>query len=326
MSSVLTPLIRGSLAVDTILLHRGAFETRILPHEISRLNVSFGIEQATDDFGGTAGNISYGCALLGDRPLVNACLGSIDAQPWLDRLASLGLSARAVRVVEAERGPHAYILTDSSNNQITGFQSGALRHIAELPESGFDFAILAPDSAGSMVHAAAALAARSAPYILDPGQALPSLLEGQAGADFPKMLAGAQGLFVNDYEAELCAQALGKPFDHIARSIPFCVRTLGSKGCELWIGGNPPVAIPVAKPARIEDPTGCGDAFRSGFLHGLCRGWPLELCAQLGTIMGSFAIEQAGGQNHKPSMAEVIVRFEECFGSFPTPKSAHRPG
>lgn len=326
MSAPLIPLIRGSLAVDTILLHRGAFEARILPHEISRLNVSFGIEQASDDFGGTAGNIAYGCSLLGDKPVLNACLGALDAQPWLDRIASLGLSASAVRVVDGERGPRAYIITDSSNNQITAFQSGALRHNAPLPEGGFNFAILAPDAAGSMVHGAERLTQLAIPYLLDPGQALPSLLEGQGGANFPAMLAGAQGLFVNDYEAELCAQALGKPFDQVARSILFCARTLGAKGCELWIGGNDPVSIPVAKPARVEDPTGCGDAFRSGFLHGLCRRWPLELCAQLGSVMGSFAIEQSGGQNHRPSMAEIIARHEKNFGAFPSPKGARHPG
>jgi adenosine kinase len=249
------------------------------------------------------------------------CLGSIDSQAWLDRLAFLGLDHGAVRVVDGERGPHAYILTDSANNQITAFQSGALRHSAPLPEAGFDFALLAPDSASSTVHAVDQLTARSTAYILDPGQGLPSLLEGQADADFSRMLKGAQGLFVNDYEAELCSRALGISFDDIARSIPFCVRTLGSKGCELWIGGHAARAMPVATPEKVDDPTGCGDAFRSGFLHGLCRGWPLELCAQLGSVMGSFAIEQAGGQNHKPSMHQIKERFEREFGSFPSPRS-----
>lgn len=314
------PLVRGSLAIDTILLHRGPFEARILPHQISRLNVAFGVEQSPDAFGGTAGNIAYGCALLGDAPVVNACLGSLDAQPWLDRLASLGLPLAAVLVVDGERGPRAHIITDSFNNQISAFQSGSLRHCAPLPASGFDFALLAPDAAGSMAHAARALAGRALPYILDPGQALPSLLEGQAGADFPSMLAQSQGLFVNDYEAELCAQALGVPFDRIARSVPFCVRTLGAKGSELWIGSASPVAIPACAPSRVADPTGCGDAFRAGFLHGFARGWDLLCSAQLGTVMGSFAIEQHGGQNHQPSMIEIRARYERDFGNFPHPK------
>lgn len=323
--SVATPLIRGSLAVDTILLHRGAFSTRILPHEVARLNVSFGIDEARDEYGGTAGNIAYGCQLLGDRPLLNSSLGSIDGADWLGRIASWGLSGSAIQLVDGERSARAYILNDEFNNQIAAFQSGALRHTAVLPDSGFDFAWLSPDSAQSMVHACKELSARNIPYVFDPGQSLPSLLEAQSGADFAVMLAGAEALFVNDYEAELCAHALGRPFDDIARSTPVCVRTLGAEGCELWEQGANPIRIPVATPLRVLDPTGCGDAFRSGFIHGKCRGWDALYCAKLGSVMGSFAIEHFGGQNHSPSLLDISERFEAHFGvwpkaRFPNPK------
>lgn len=321
--SVATPLIRGSLAVDTILLHRGAFSTRILPHEIGRLNVSFGIEEARDEYGGTAGNIAYGCQLLGDRPLLNASLGGVDGAPWLSRVSSWGLSDSAILIVDGARSARAYIITDELNNQITAFQSGALRHVAPLPESGFDFAWLAPDSSLSMVGACKNLAARGIPYVLDPGQSLPSLLEGQSGANFAAMLAGAGALFVNDYEAELCVNALGLSFDAIARSMPVCVRTLGAEGCELWEQGANPIRVPVATPKQVEDPTGCGDAFRSGFIHGKCRGWSAANCAKLGSVMGSFAIEHFGGQNHTPSFLDINERFQAHFGAWP---KARAPG
>lgn len=326
MSTTLTPLIRGSLAIDTILLHRGAFATRILPSEIARLNVSFGIEQARDEFGGTGGNIAYGAFLLGDSPIINASLGGLDSAAWIERIASWGFSTDALRVVDGALGPHAYIITDSSDNQISAFQSGALSHVAPLPVSGFDFAHLAPDSAESMAYAAQELLCRGIPYILDPGQALPSLLEGQSGANFLAMLHAASGLFVNDYEAELCALTMKTPFEKIAERLPFCVRTLGSKGCELWIHGAGPTLIPVANANTITDPTGCGDAFRSGFLHGYCRAWGPQHCAQLGSVMGSFAIERSGGQNHAPSLLHIQHRYEENYGAFPSFKpSVARP-
>lgn len=319
LNKTLTPLIRGSLAIDTILLHKGAFESRILPHEISRLNVSFGIDQSREEYGGTAGNIAYGCQLLGDKPLVNACVGELDQGSWTQRIGSWGLPREALRIIEGKSCPRAYIITDADNNQITAFQPGALAHIAPLPADGFDFAILAPDGAGSMAHAVHELRSRKIPYLLDPGQALPSLLEGQAGADFKNMLLNASGLFVNDYEAELCAKAMGTPFESVAQSLPFCVRTLGSKGCEIWIReGSRHATIGVCKPERIEDPTGCGDAFRSGFLHGLSRGWDLEDSARLGSVMGSFAIEQIGGQNHAPDIDQIHSRYEESFGPMPS--------
>jgi adenosine kinase len=62
---------------------------------------------------------------------------------------------------------------------------------------------------------------------------------------------------------------------------------------------------------------GCGDAFRSGFLHGFSRGWDFLSCAKLGTVMGSFAIEQHGGQNHAPSSEQIKARYEGEFGKWP---------
>ena len=72
-----------------------------------------------------------------------------------------------------------------------------------------------------------------------------------------------------------------------------------------------------ARHAQSHGSPGCGDAFRSGFLHGLSRGWDLEDCARLGSVMGSFAIEQIGGQNHAPDIDQIHSRYEENFGKFP---------
>lgn len=49
---------------------------------------------------------------------------------------------------------------------------------------------------------------------------------------------------------------------------------------------------------RIVDPTGCGDAFRAGFLHEYLKGSPLLDCCKKGSEMGSLAIGFSGGQNH----------------------------
>lgn len=47
-------------------------------------------------------------------------------------------------------------------------------------------------------------------------------------------------------------------------------------------------------------------------------------CARLGSVMGSFAIEQAGGQTHAPDMAQIKARYEENYGVFPISRSAPR--
>jgi len=49
----------------------------------------------------------------------------------------------------------------------------------------------------------------------------------------------------------------------------------------------------------VQDPTGCGDAFRAALLFGLERGWPLLRCAELGNHIGAVKIAERGPQNHR---------------------------
>jgi adenosine kinase len=319
MTPTLRLLIRGSLAIDTILAHQGFFSDSILPEALSKLNVSFPISTSREEFGGTAGNIAHNCRLLGDAPLVNASVGALDGGAWEQRLQSWGLELSALRQVPGLPGARAYIMGDGRGCQISGFAPGAIAMAPDLPDGGFDCALLASDSAESMARSANELTRRSVPYLFDPGQALPLLAQSPWRDQLPGWIENAACLFVNDYEAELCEAALERPFDDIARGLPACVRTLGAQGCELWIHGADPVAIPACSPLEVVDPTGCGDAFRAGFSHGLCRGWDLKACAQLGSAMSSFAIEKVGGQAHAPSMESIQARFELSFGSWPTP-------
>jgi adenosine kinase len=64
----------------------------------------------------------------------------------------------------------------------------------------------------------------------------------------------------------------------------------------------------------VVDPTGCGDAYRAGLLHGIARGWDWEATGQLASVMGSLKIEQRGGQNHAPTREDISTRLRDAFG------------
>lgn len=314
-------LLRGSLAVDEILIHHGHFHARIFPDQIARLNVSFGADEAHDAFGGTAGNIAHNACLLGDAPIVNSSVGSIDGQAHIERLRSMGADVSAIFVAEGEKSAKVILLTDSDNNQISVFQAGALKRFAPLPAALPDLCHLAPESPRNMALAAREILERGGRYFLDPGQALGGLLEGGGEPEMPfeRLLWGASGLFVNDYEGAMICEALNMSVAQIAERLPFVVRTLGKDGAELHHEGRARL-IPVCAPDQIVDPTGCGDAFRAGFLHAHSRGESLEKCCQLGSVMGSFAIERAGGQEHAPSREAIFARLAAHF-----PEPAERP-
>jgi adenosine kinase len=66
-------------------------------------------------------------------------------------------------------------------------------------------------------------------------------------------------------------------------------------------------------PTRIEDPTGVGDAFRGGFMKGLAVGASYEVCARMGSVAATYALEYLGGTSHAYSLAEFKTRYAAHF-------------
>ena len=73
--------------------------------------------------------------------------------------------------------------------------------------------------------------------------------------------------------------------------------------------------IPAVAPSAVVDPTGCGDAYRAGFLFGLRRELPLETCARLGSLMGSLMVEKQGTQSLTLNLDAFRARYEREFGA-----------
>ena len=71
--------------------------------------------------------------------------------------------------------------------------------------------------------------------------------------------------------------------------------------------------IPTATPQAVEDPTGCGDAYRAGLLHGLLNDMDWETTGRIASLMGAIKIEQHGTQNHSFTMDEFKERFQAAF-------------
>ena len=90
--------------------------------------------------------------------------------------------------------------------------------------------------------------------------------------------------------------------------------TCGTKGSSVEIAGKPRLDIPVAREVARVDPTGVGDAYRAGFLAGLAWEVPLERCAQLGSLLASYAIEVVGTQEYRFGDT-FLTRFEEAYGA-----------
>ena len=71
--------------------------------------------------------------------------------------------------------------------------------------------------------------------------------------------------------------------------------------------------IPSATPLKLEDPTGCGDAYRAGLLYGLMNDMDWEITGRIASLMGAIKIESHGTQNHSFTIDEFKARFKQAF-------------
>jgi adenosine kinase len=305
-------LICGSVAYDTILQFPDRFKSHILPDKIHILNVSFLVPDMRREFGGCAANIAYGLKLLGDRGVPMATAGQ-DFAPYRDRMTAQGIAVDQIKVVEGTFTAQAFITTDLDDNQITAFHPGAMQqaHLNKVSDAGAGIAlgIVAPDGRQAMIEHAEQFAAAKIPFIFDPGQGMPLF----GAEELKTFISQARWVAVNDYEWGLLQQKTGFSVSDITAQVAALVVTRGAEGSVIYTDGRT-LTVPCATPKAVVDPTGCGDAYRAGLIHGLLRGLDWETTGRVASLMGAIKIESRGPQNHSFTMAEFERRYRDNFG------------
>ena len=64
----------------------------------------------------------------------------------------------------------------------------------------------------------------------------------------------------------------------------------------------------------LNDPTGCGDAYRAGLLYGLLNKMDWETTGRIAALLGAIKIEQHGTQNHYFDKQDLTERYQDSFG------------
>lgn len=312
-------LICGSAAFDTIMVFDGRFREHILPEQLHILNVAFLVPQLRREFGGCAGNIAYNLRLLGDPAVPMATVGR-DFAPYRDWMQHVGLPLDHIRVVDSELTAQAFITTDLEDNQITAFHPGAMQHAhlnRVLAARDTVIGIVAPDGRRGMIEHAEQFAELGIPFIFDPGQGLPMF----DAADLDRFIEQANWVAVNDYEWQLLQQKTGLTVRDLTQRVEAVIITRGAKGSVIHVPDGQ-FEIPCAKTAAVVDPTGCGDAYRAGLLHGLLHDLDYETSGQLAAVMGALKIESRGTQNHRATPEQLERRLAESFGDAAAAKAA----
>ena len=305
--------VTGSVAYDTIMVFPGRFADHILPDKTHLINLSFLVDRLEQRRGGTAANIAYTMALLGERPLLCAAVGSDFAGYGRD-LEAVGVDTSAALRLDDLPTASCYITTDLDDNQITAFYAGAMSRatgVDLLAHRGeVDTVVVAPDAPEGMamhVEQAGALGARLA---FAPAQQIPSLSDRalRAGLESAWLVVG------NDYELELVRSRTGIGVEDMRRQGVLVALTRGATGSELH-SAHGTVQVPAAPVAAVVDPTGAGDGYLAGLVVGLRRGLRPEVAGRMGALAAAYVVEHHGPQGHHFDGTGFAERYRDAFAA-----------
>ncbi len=299
-------LVTGSLAYDVIMDFPGRFADHIDPTKTHILNLSFLVDSLKKQKGGTAGNIAYNLALL-EVPVTILGSAGRDFNEYYEFLQKAGVDVSNIKIVKNEQTSQAFIITDKADNQITSFYQGSMKNNSSLKISDLsqksEFAVISPNDPLAMINFALECKELDIPYMFDPGMQLPRLTD----QDLITGIAGAKILIGNDYEIGMIKKRLKVVKTEIL------ITTFGEKG-SLIQTKDQAVKVKAAKPERVVDPTGAGDAYRAGFLSGYLQGLDLKVCGQMGSLAACYSVEKYGTTTHSFTPEQFQKRYQENYG------------
>jgi adenosine kinase len=294
---------------------KGRFGDHILPDQTHVLNVAFLVDQLERRRGGTASNITYTMALLGEHPLLCAAVGADDFAAFEAALVAEGVDTSAVLHCQGIDTATAFITTDLGGNQITAFHPGAMTRAGGVDLStlsDISEVIVGADDAGAMalhIEQASALGAR---LVFAPAQQIPAMPDDvlRAGLEQAWLVAG------NDYELQMIRERTGLSVVEMSADRMVAV-TKGASGSEIH-GRHGVTAIPPARVDDAVDPTGAGDAYIAGLLTGFRAGASIDVAGRMGSVAAAYVVAERGPQAHHFDPASFRARYAATFGSEPS--------
>ena len=313
-------VVTGSVAFDYLMTFPGRFVDHLIPDRLSRLSVSFLVDEMRRVPGGCGPNIAYTLALLGETPLLFAAAGR-DAGDYRDQLEREGVDVSGLLLHEDVFTASFFVSTDSEQNQIASFYTGAMARARDLSLEALDLAnvalvVVSPNDPAAMARYAAQCRSRRVPFLYDPSQQVARL----SGEELREGLAGAFLLIVNDYEFGILTHKTGLSREELEERVPVLIVTHGADGSTIWAAGRQGEGgrrhtIPAARlETEAVDPTGVGDAFRAGLIRGIRIGASWETAGRMGSVAAAFTLESLGPQPSRYSIRAFRERYARNFG------------
>jgi len=307
--------VTGSIATDHLMSFAGKFTDTLIADKLDKISVSYLVGDLQIRRGGVAGNISFGLGCLGLKPLLVGSVGPdfADYRAWLEKH---GVDTSGVRTSEARHTARFTATNDETGNQIASFYPGAMSEDGEIDITslaaayGVELVVIGAGDPGAMQRFTADCRAAGIPFAADFSQQV-AFLDGES---MRSLIEGAAYLFSNEYEAAVIEQKTGWAAADILARVGTRIVTLGAAGARAERDGADPVEVGPVKDATFVEPTGAGDAFRSGFLAAAAWGLPAERAIQLGNLTAVHALATVGPQEYDLNPLALVDRASQSYG------------
>lgn len=310
-------MITGSIATDHLMTFPGRFADSLVADRLHSLSLSFLADELQIRRGGVAPNICFGLGSLGLSPILVGAAGADfdEYRSWLERH---GVDTSGVHISEVHHTARFVCTTDADNNQIATFYAGAMSEARQIElepivdrHGGVDLVVIGANDPDAMLRHTDECRYRNYPFVADPSQQLARM----GGPEIRRLITGARLLFSNEYEAALITQKTGWSAEEVLARVGTQVTTLGAKGARIERRGEPAIEISVPRERSKTDPTGVGDAFRSGYLAGLAWGVGERRAAEVGAMLATLVVETVGTQEYDLQQGAFLTRFAQCYGA-----------
>jgi adenosine kinase len=305
--------VTGSIATDHLMTFPGKFTDQLVADKLDKVALSFLVDELEIRRGGVAANIAFGLACLGLRPLLIGTVGRDfeEYRGWLDRH---GVDTSGVCESQRRQTARFVATTDQVGNQIGSFYAGAMSEDDQIRLAplmpGCDLVLIGASDPGAMLSFTAQCRELGVPFAADTSWQLARV----DGPQVEELVGGAAYLFSNEYEGALIEQKTGWTPAEVLEHVDIRVTTLGADGARVERKGEPAIEVPGLADAAMAEPSGAGDAFRSGFLAAVAWGLSLERAAQLGNLLAVHALETVGTQEYELKPAPLAERCARTYG------------
>jgi adenosine kinase len=308
--------VTGSIATDHLMSFPGVFADSLVVDKLDKLSLSFLVEDLEVRRGGCAANIAFGLACLGLRPVLVGAVGEdfVDYRSWLERH---DIDCDSVHVSDTRHTARFVCTTDTTMAQIASFYAGAMSEAREIELApierrvgGLDLVVISANDPDAMLRHTQECRRRGYPFVADPSQQL-AFAQGDL---IRQLVDGATYLFTNEYEASLTEQKTGWSADEVLERVGTRVVTLGKEGVRILRKGEETIEVKALDDVTAIEPTGVGDAFRSGFLAAVGVGLGLERAAQVGCTIAASVVETTGTQEYVLGKARFLERLGGSYG------------